>query len=143
MRRKSSNASDNSLHIALFIIRVGFGIFYMIHGWPKIMGGADRWIRLGENMELIGLGFAPVVWGFMAALSEFGGGLLLVFGLLTRPAAALMLFTMLIAALMYIDQGEPINTVINPLKGLVVFAGLLICGGGRYSIDYSLFGRRR
>ncbi len=126
------------MHFALLLIRVGFGVMYMIHGWPKIAGGVDTWTWLGGNMSVLGLSFAPAFWGFMAAVAEFGGGLLLVLGVLTRPVAAMMLFTMLIATLMHLGAGDPINSVLHPVKGLVVFAGLLFSGAGKYSADNML-----
>jgi putative oxidoreductase len=142
MRRKTYNPSDNSLHIALLIIRVSFGIFYIVHGWPKISGGTDAWAGLGGSMEILGISFAPVFWGFMAALAEFGGGILLIFGLFTRPVAALMFFTMVMATLVHVTQGDPINAIMNPLKGLVVFAALIISGAGRFSVDYNMAVKR-
>ena len=138
MANKIFKTSTGSMHFALFIIRVGFGVMYMIHGWPKITGGVDTWTWLGGNMSVLGLSFAPAFWGFMAAVAEFVGGLLLVLGVLTRPVAAMMLFTMLIATLMHVNAGDPINTVLHPLKGLVVFAGFLFSGAGKYSVDNML-----
>jgi putative oxidoreductase len=135
MSHKLFNTSNNSLHVALLIIRIGFGIMYVLHGWPKIAGGVERWTGIGGAMGNIGIDFAPVFWGFLASLAEFGGGLLLVFGLLTRPAAAMMFFTMLIAVIMHITVGDPLNTVLHPMKGLVVFAALIYCGAGKYSVD--------
>ncbi len=135
MSSKIFKTSTGSMHIALFIIRVGFGVMYMFHGWPKISGGVDTWTWLGGNMSIIGLGFAPAFWGFMAAVAEFLGGILLIIGVLTRPVAAMMLFTMLIATLMHIQVGDPINTIMHPLKGLVVFTGFLLSGAGKYSVD--------
>jgi putative oxidoreductase len=142
MRRKTFSTSDNSLHIALLIIRVSFGIFYIVHGWPKISGGTEAWAGLGGSMEILGISFLPVFWGFMAALAEFGGGILLVFGLFTRPVAALMLFTMVMATLVHVTQGDSINAIMNPLKGLVVFAALIISGAGRFSVDYNMAAKR-
>lgn len=138
MSKKMFKTSTGSLHFAMFIIRAGFGVMFMIHGYPKITGGIDTWTWLGENMSIIGLSFAPAFWGFMAALAEFVGGLLLIIGVLTRPVAAMMLFTMLIATFMHIQAGDPINTIMHPLKGLVVFAGLLLSGAGKYSVDNML-----
>ena len=135
MKSKLFSSSNESLKTAIFLIRVGFGIMFILHGYPKIAGGVDTWTWLGENMGLVGLGFAPAFWGFMAAISEFAGGILLVLGLLTRPAALLLAFTMLIATIMHIVGGDPLNTVLHPLKGLVVFIGLLYGGAGRYAID--------
>jgi putative oxidoreductase len=138
MGNKLFKTSTGSMHFALLIIRVSFGVFYMIHGWPKISGGVDTWTWLGGNMSIIGLGFAPAFWGFLAAVAEFFGGLLLIIGVLTRPVAAMMLFTMLIATLMHLQVGDPVNTVMNPLKGLVVFAAFLFSGAGKYSVDNML-----
>ncbi len=135
MKSKLFNSSDESLKTAVFLIRVGFGIMFILHGYPKITGGVDTWTWLGESMGLVGLGFAPAFWGFMAAISEFAGGILLVVGLLTRPAALLLAFTMLIATIMHIADGDPLNSVLHPLKGFVVFVGLLYSGPGKYAID--------
>ena len=135
MKSKVFSTSAEGLQIALFLIRVNFGLIYIMHGLPKILGGTERWEGLGGAMETVGLGFAPTFWGFFAALSEFGGGILLVFGLLTRPAAALLAFTMLIATLMHITGGDPISSVLHPLKGLVVFVALLYSGPGSWAVD--------
>lgn len=138
MRNKMFNTSDNSLHVALLILRVGFGIIFMLHGWPKITAGVETWSGLGSTMAIVGLDFAPALWGFLAALAEFGGGILLVFGFLTRPVAALMLITMLMAVLMHSTQGDGLTTILHPLKGLVVFVTLLYSGAGKYSADNKL-----
>jgi putative oxidoreductase len=135
MKNKIFGTSSEGLQIALFLIRVNFGIIYIMHGFPKIAGGPERWEGIGGAIDVVGLGFAPVFWGFLASISEFGGGLLLVLGLLTRPAAAFMAFTMLIATIMHISVGDPIGTVLHPLKGLVVFVALLYSGPGRWSVD--------
>lgn len=135
MKTKLFSSSNESIKTAIFLIRVGFGIIFILHGFPKIAGGVDTWTWLGENMGLVGLGFAPAFWGFMAAIAEFAGGILLILGLLTRPAALLMAFTMLIAAIMHITGGDDLNTVLHPLKGFVVFIALLYGGPGKYAID--------
>lgn len=135
MSNKMFNTSNNALHVALLIVRIGFGIIFMLHGWPKITGGVDTWSGIGGAMAVTGLDFAPAFWGFMASLAEFGGGLLLVFGFLTRPVAALMLITMLVAVLMHSAQGDGLTTILHPLKGLVVFIALLYSGAGKYSLD--------
>ncbi len=132
------HTSNDAMHIALFIIRVGFGIIYIMHGFPKIIGGPERWEAVGGAMGFVGLGFAPAFWGFMASLAEFGGGLLLVLGLYTRIAAAFLAFTMLIATIMHISVGDPLSAVLHPVKGLVVFVALLYSGSGIYAIDTRL-----
>jgi putative oxidoreductase len=133
--KKIFHTSDKSVQWAITLLRVGFGIIYILHGFPKILGGPDTWESIGGTMGIVGLGFAPAFWGFMASISEFGGGLLLVFGFLTRPAAAFMAFTMLMATIMHITVGDPLNTVLHPLKGLVVFITLIYGGPGNFAID--------
>jgi len=132
---KIFNTSGKSAQWAITLLRVGFGIIYILHGYPKMLGGPERWEGIGGTMGIVGLGFAPAFWGFMASISEFGGGILLVLGLLTRPAAALLGFTMLMATIMHISAGDPMGAVLHPLKGLVVFIALLYSGPGRYAID--------
>lgn len=139
MLRNLTCTTEKLNHTTLLIIRAGFGIMYILHGWPKITGGVETWEWLGGSMANIGLDFAPAFWGFLAAIAEFGGGIFLLIGLFTRPVAAAMLFTMLMATVMHISVGDPLNTVLHPLKGLVVFAGFIISGAGKYSIDYKFF----
>ena len=138
MAKKLFQTSENSLHLALLILRLGFGIIFILHGWPKITGGVETWTGIGGAMAVVGLDFAPAFWGFMASLAEFGGGILLVFGFLTRPAAALLLITMLVAVIMHSAQGDALSTILHPLKGLVVFIALLYSGAGKYSVDKRL-----
>ena len=82
--------------IALLILRLGIGGMFILHGWPKVIGGAAVWVKLGGAMTYLGVplgegqwGFLsdPKVWGAAAAFAEFVGGILLVVGLFTRPAA--------------------------------------------------------
>ncbi|MFP4367793.1 MAG: DoxX family protein [Bacteroidales bacterium] len=138
MAYRMFSSSNQGMQIAIFLIRVSFGIIYILHGFPKIAGGPEQWAQVGGAMGTVGLGFAPAFWGFMASISELGGGLLLVLGLFTRPAAAFMAITMLIALIMHISVGDSIGTVLHPLKGLVVFVSLLYSGGGKYSVDNML-----
>ncbi len=126
---------DRHRDYGLLIIRVGVGGVFMVHGWPKITGGMEMWAGLGGAMGVFGIGFAPSFWGFMAAASEFGGGLLLALGLFARPAAFFLLSTMLVAFSMHISGGDGFVKFSHPLKLVFVFAGLLLTGPGKYSID--------
>jgi len=138
MANRIFKTSTGSMHFALLIIRVGFGVIFMFHGWPKITAGVETWTWLGGAMGNIGLGFAPAFWGFLAAMAEFVGGLFLVLGLLTRPFAAMMLFTMIMATLMHFVNGDPQSTILHTTKGIAVFAGFLFSGAGKYSVDSML-----
>ena len=74
--------------LGLFLIRIGIGLSMMIfHGYPKIKGGPELWTNLGSDMSVVGINFLPVFWGFMAGFSEFFCSILLIIGILFRPAA--------------------------------------------------------
>src|SRR5690606_584955 len=81
-------------------LRLPLGIIFAAHGAQKLFGwfGGYGLEGTGQWMESIGLG--PGV--LMAALSgsaEFFGGLALILGLLTRPAALVLAGTMVVAIL--------------------------------------------
>jgi len=117
-------------------LRIGIGFaFIFVHGWGKIMGGPELWGKLGGTMANMGITFAPVFWGFMASLAEFGGGILILLGLFTRPASAFMAFTMLVAFVMHTSKLDPWSKSVYPMEMFAVFMALLFIGAGKYSID--------
>ena len=82
----------------LTVLRVFVGIIFAAHGSQKLFGwfGGGGLAGTAQWMESIGL--APGT--FMALLSggtEFFGGLALIIGLLARPAALGLSFTLLVA----------------------------------------------
>jgi putative oxidoreductase len=117
------------------VLRAGVGAMMVLHGWPKVAGGAGTWEKLGGAMGTFGIHFAPTMWGMAAAFSEFLGGLLLVLGLGTRPAAAALAFTMFVAASNHLAHGQGLDTASHAIELFFVFVGLVFLGGGRYSLD--------
>lgn len=127
------------VNAGLLVLRIGIGIIFIIHGLPKLMGGVETWTQLGSTMSMMGISFAPAFWGFMAAAAEAVGGLFIILGLLHRPVALMLVFTMIVAVLMHVMSGDPFGVYSNALKALVVFVALTITGPGKYSIDYHYF----
>jgi len=122
--------------LGLLILRGGLGFFFILHGWPKLVGGPDTWTALGKAMGVLGIDFLPVVWGFAATVAELVGGIALILGYMTRPAAALLAFTMVVAALKHVAAGDPfLMRSSRPMELAVVFIALVILGPGRHSID--------
>ena len=119
----------------LLILRVGLGIMMMTHGFPKLAGGPQGWEGLGGSMKVVGVDFLPVFWGFMAAVAEGVGGLLLVLGLFFRPANAMLVFTMIIAALVHFGKGDGLSGASHAIELGFVFLALVFIGPGKYSID--------
>jgi putative oxidoreductase len=121
---------------SLLIIRIGLGIMFMVHGFPKLAGGPAAWEGLGGSMKLVHIDFFPVFWGFMAAVAEGIGGLLLILGLFFRPATILLIITMCIAALVHLSNPkEGLSEASHAIELGVVFLGLLFLGPGKYSVD--------
>lgn len=119
----------------LLLLRVGIGGMFMIHGWPKLAGGAAKWQKLGAAMAQLGIDFWPTMWGFMAACSEFFGGLLLAAGLLFRPAAAALLSTMIVASVMHVKNGDSFTSASHAIEAGILFAALILIGPGRYALQ--------
>jgi putative oxidoreductase len=127
---------------ALLVARLGIGLSYIIvHGWKKITGGPDVWESYGKAMRNLGIEFFPVFWGFMAAFSEVIGGLFLLAGFFFRPAAALILITMFVAALRHFSSGDPLSKIAYPLEMAMIMILFLFIGAGKYSLDYILWRR--
>ena len=127
---------------ALLLLRVVFGLAFMFHGWGKIQHPFN-W--MGPDSP-----FPGVLQG-LAALSEFGGGLALILGLLT-PLAALGIFCTMAVAFSFhaFVNGDPFVAMgpgqasFEPAAVYLCIAVLLIAlGPGRLSLDRMIFGTRR
>lgn len=123
----------------LLIMRLGLGVAFIAHGWPKMVGGPDKWAGYGARFEAVtGIGFLPEFWGFMAAFAEMGGGILLILGLLTRPAAFLLTCTMVVAALWHYVSGDGFGGYSHAMEAAFTFFGIFFLGAGKYSVDEHL-----
>ncbi|WP_255451397.1 DoxX family protein [Sporomusa sp. KB1] len=122
--------------LALLIFRLGLGGMFMWHGWPKIIGGTEKWAGLGKAMGTFGIDFAPVFWGFMSSFAEFGGGLLLALGLFYRPACLLLVSNMIVAFTSQMIGGTGLQKASQSLEDGISFFGAAFIGPGKYSLDY-------
>ena len=122
----------------LLALRLVFGGALVLHGLQKI-GNPSGW--MGPDAPV------PGALQFLAFLSEFGGGLALLFGLLTPLASLGVLATMLVATLMAHGAHPWVGAPGSPSKesalGYLAFAlAMLLTGPGRLSLDALLFGRK-
>jgi putative oxidoreductase len=92
-------------------------------------------------MGNFGISFAPEWWGLAAALAESLGGLFILLGLLFRPAALVLAFVMVVATTNHIATGQ--GTPAHAFKNAWLFAGLVLVGPGRYSLDHLLASRAK
>ena len=89
--------------------------------------------------DFIGIDFMNVFFGFMAAFSESIGMVMVIFGIFTRPAAFLLLFTMFVASMNHLVDGKFPELAI---MYLIVMLVLLISGPGKFSLDYKFFSQK-
>lgn len=126
--------------LGLLLVRLGIGASLLLfHGWGKLMGGSATWEAVGGNMANLGLDFWPGFWGLMAALSESVGSLFLALGVFFRPAAAVLAFTMVVAAARHLSLPEDApgagwSGASHALELLTVYVGLFLTGPGRFTI---------
>ena len=121
----------------ILLLRLWLGSMMIYHGWGKVFGNIDGFAAGVANM-----GFPmPELFAWAAALSEFGGGILLVIGLFTRPAAFFITFTMFIAAFVrHLD--DPFGEKELALTYLVIAIAITIAGPGKAALDKVLFARK-
>ncbi|MBL8006054.1 MAG: DoxX family protein [Ignavibacteria bacterium] len=144
MFKKINGFLENNKDFGILIMRLAVGCaFVFVYGLMKIQGGTGLWNKLGGSMSNVGINFAPEFWGFMASVSEFGGGILIILGLFTRTSAFFMAMTMLMAAIQHLVKLDPWNKVIVPVELFSVFIALLFIGPGIYSLDYLFFKKNK
>jgi putative oxidoreductase len=108
----------------LLFLRVALGAFYLYdHGWAKLAG------------RYVGIHFAPVFWGLMAALSETLGCVLVILGFLFRPACLLLFITLFVASAMHLGRGQGWHAASEAVELDILFFSLLFIGPGKYSLD--------
>ncbi|NVK40493.1 MAG: DoxX family protein [Oceanospirillaceae bacterium] len=124
---------------ASLALRVPVGAILAAHGAQKLFGWFGGYGLEGTGQWMASIGLQP---GFLMALlagsAEFFGGLALLFGLLTRPAAVVTAFTMLVAIFsVHFSNGLFMsnNGYEYALSLFAVTLALGVQGGGRLALD--------
>ena len=128
--------------LGLLILRLGVGAILVAHGAQKLFGlwggpGMAGWAQSVQRLRI-----RPATpWAWVAALSEFGGGLLLAFGLLSPLGSLAIIAAMLVA----IATVHLANGFWNGKRGyefnlslIVGAAAVAFTGPGTYSLDNAL-----
>jgi putative oxidoreductase len=132
--------ASRRVNATLLLLRLVAGVAFMMHGWGKIQMPVS-W--MGPQAT------TPGWLQFLAALSEFGGGLAWVIGLLVPLASFGIACTMAVAVYLHmIVLKDPFVNLTGGNSyelGLIFFSialFLMVQGPGRYSLDM-IFSRRR
>lgn len=124
---------------AALALRIPVGIIFAAHGAQKLFGWFGGYGLEGTGQWMASIGLSPgYLMAFLAGSAEFFGGLLLLAGLLVRPAAAVLAFTMVVA-IFAAHAGNGLFLSNNGyefgLALLSISVALTISGAGRASVD--------
>jgi putative oxidoreductase len=117
----------------LFIIRLALGGSMFVHGYPKLIN-PEKWEWLGSQMMHIGINFGYEFFGFCSGLVETLGGLLFALGIYFKVSSGLLAFTMFIAMMFHINQGDGYPQISHALELFFVFLGMMFVGPGKYKL---------
>lgn len=124
---------------ATLSLRIAGGVIFAAHGAQKLFAWFGGYGLEGTGQWMDSIGLSPGFWmALLAGSAEFFGGLLLMLGLLTRPAALVLAVTMLVAIFsVHIQNGLFMSN--NGYEfGLALFAlavALVFQGAGKYGVD--------
>ena len=114
------------------ILRVALGILILLHGIAKVSKGVDG---IGGMLASHGL---PGVLAYLVYVGEIVAPVLLIIGLYTRPAAAIVAINMLVA--IWLVHRKDLGALNGQggwaleLQGMFLFAAIALAftGGGRF-----------
>ena len=131
---------SNSISAALLVIRVIMGLAMVLHGSGKIQHPFS-WMPVEAGI--------PAIFQFLAAISEFVGGLFIIVGLLTPLSALGIFFTMSVAVFFhgFIRHDPFVNqTGGSSFELALVYWGiclvLMMAGPGAFSLDAQIFKKK-
>ncbi len=126
--------------LGLLAIRIGLGVELLVHGWPKIKNPA------GTAGFMAQMGMRPAkFWAWILALVEFLGGIGLLLGLLTRPAAFFIAIEFLLIVVYLKPKKMKVPFTTPQGAGwewdwliLTMAIGLILAGSGIFGLDSTL-----
>ena len=120
-------------------LRVGAGVIFAAHGAQKLFGWFGGYGLEGTAGWMASIGIEPgLLMAALAGSAEFFGGLLLIAGLLVRPAAFMLAITMVVAIVTVHLQNGLFMTNNGYEFGLALLAvsvALVLRGAGSLSMD--------
>jgi uncharacterized membrane protein YphA (DoxX/SURF4 family) len=127
----------------LLILRLATGIIFLVHGWPKLNPNSPMKGPAGFGGSLKQMGVPlPILFGWLVALLETAGAILLILGLGTRILAILFAINMLVAILVAKRRVMKVGFTARQATGwefdfalLAISLALLFTGAGSIALD--------
>ena len=142
MKALIKRITHSTAGVSTLALRVPVGIIFMAHGAQKLFGWFGGYGLEGTGQWMASIGMEPgVLMAFMAGSAEFFGGLFILLGLLTRPAAVALAFTMVVAiASVHLSNGLFMsnNGYEYALALLAASVSLALSGSGKAALDNAL-----
>lgn len=137
MLKKILSTSPISIDTGLVVIRLMAGAVLAIHGWQK-MQNIEPFVGDLKSMQIP----IPETMAWVAAASEFFGGIFLAGGLLTRVAALFVMGTMGVAVFKAHANDAFVSTNNRQFAAvlLATAAGIFLTGPGRFALDTLIAG---
>ena len=133
---------ESNESFAQLALRLPLGIIFIAHGAQKLFGAFGGYGLEGTGQWMASIGLEPgYLMALLAGSAEFFGGIALLIGLLVRPAAFALAFTMVIAVFStHISNGLFMsnNGYEFALALLAATVALAISGSGRLAVDKQL-----
>jgi putative oxidoreductase len=130
------------LNTGILLLRWMVGLIFFVAGAGKVMGWFGGF-GMKTTLEMFKTGMnisAPLA--YLSSYTEFIGGLLLIIGLLTRPAAFALVINMTVAVILTGTKNFFMGGAAYPCSLGVSCLVILLTGPMAYSIDALLAGRR-
>ena len=128
----------SDIDFGLLLLRLFIGLLMMLgHGMPKLTGYSERMSTFADP-----LGVSSPASLTLAIFAEVFCSAALIFGFLTRFAAAVLLINMLVIALI-VHGGDPWAKQEFALLFAIPYLALIFTGAGRFSLDAIMFTRNR
>jgi putative oxidoreductase len=139
----SKTESDSGL--SLLILRITIATVFMAHGSQKLFSWFGGYGLEGTGQWMESIGLAPgYLMALLAGSGEFFGGLLLLFGLLTRASSLVLAITMFVA-IFSVHFANGFFMSANGYEFAFVLLGasvtLMFSGAGKYSLDALLLNK--
>jgi putative oxidoreductase len=130
---------DRLQPLALLLMRLVLGAIMVAHGYHEVFGGLHHFTQMVAGMGIPG-------WlGYVSAFTELLGGLLLLAGFFTRPAAFAICIDLCVAIWkVHLHNGligSPEHPGFEfPLAAAALAFALIFFGGGPIAVDHILRG---